>query len=148
MTQEQKLALVAQLAQAKSQGDVEAALAIYHPEVELSWPSLGAMTRGTEAVRQGLETFFRVFPDYRISLTSSRMAGEVLMADAQATLTPHVGAEVGRTVSLPVRLEFHFSQERVRKEVFGLNHDQLLALAGVSLPDFVQALSAPRQATA
>lgn len=148
MTQEQKLALVAQLAQAKSQGDVEAALAIYHPEVELSWPSLGAITRGTEAVRQALELFFRVFPDYRISLTSSHMAGDVLMADAQATLTPHTGAGAGagRTVSLPVRLEFHFSQERVRKEVFELNHDQLLALAGVSLPDFVQALSAPRLA--
>jgi hypothetical protein len=148
MTQEQKLALVAQLARVKSQGDVEAALAIYHPEVELSWPSLGSMARGTEAVRQGLETFFRVFPDYRISLTSSCMAGEVLMADAQATLTPHVGAGAGRTVSLPVQLEFHFSQERVRKEVFELNRDQLLALAGISLPDFVQALSAPRLAIA
>lgn len=148
MTQEQKLALVAQLAQAKSQGDVEAALAIYHPEVELSWPSLGAITRGTEAVRQALELFFRVFPDYRISLTSSHMAGEALMADAQATLTPHTGAGAGLTVSLPVRLEFHFSQERVRKEVFELNHHQLLALAGVSLPDLVQALSAPRLAMA
>lgn len=148
MTQEQKLALVAQLARVKNQGGVEAALAIYHPEVELSWPSLGSIARGTEAVRQGLEMFFRVFPDYRISLTSSRMEGEVLMADAQATLTPHVGAGVGRTVSLPVQLEFHFSQERVRKEVFELNRDQLLALAGISLPDFVQALSAPRLAIA
>lgn len=148
MTQEQKLAMVAQLARVKNQGDVEAALAIYHPEVELSWPSLGSIARSTAAVRQGLERFFRVFPDYRISLTSSRMEGEVLMADAQATLTPHVGAGVGRTVSLPVLLEFHFSQDRIRKEVFELNVDQLLALTGVSLPDFVQALSAPRPAIA
>lgn len=147
MTQEQMLALVAQLARVKSQGDIEAALAIYHPEIELSWPALGSITRGTDAVRNGLERFFRVFPDYRISLTSSRMEGDVLMVGAQATLTPHVGAEAGRTVSLPVLLAFHFSQGRVRKEVFELNVDQLLEQAGISLPDFVQAWSAPRLAT-
>lgn len=83
MTQEQMLALVAQLARVKSQGDIEAALAIYHPEIELSWPALGSITRGTDAVRNGLERFFRVFPDYRISLTSSRMEGDVLMVGAQ-----------------------------------------------------------------
>src|SRR4051794_40635059 len=70
--------IVSELARVKSEQDIEAALAIYHPEGVLQSPPMGARSHGADELRRGLEIFFKFAPDYSVQLTGQAADRETL----------------------------------------------------------------------
>ena len=56
--------IVSDLMAAKQAHDIDALIALYHPDCTFEQPSLGVSSRGHEAIRPGLEAFAKHFPDY------------------------------------------------------------------------------------
>lgn len=129
-------ALVNQLADVKSRQDINGALDIYHPQVQLITPSLNAQSVGAEQARQQLEIFFNVFPDYSVTLHEHAFNDNLMLATGEVTLTPTLTPPISQkqfpTVTVPVFIEFHFKDEKIVKEVFNLDIEHIFKKSGLT----------------
>ena len=132
----QMLEQVTALAQAKNQQDIESSLGIYHQDAELITPSLNAHGIGAAQVRQQLELFFNVFPDYKVTLEQHAFNGNLLLATGQVTVTPTLSPAISNkplpTVTVPVFIEFHFKDGKITKEVFHLDIEHIYKKSGLT----------------
>lgn len=133
MNQAQMLALTCELASVKSQQDIQAALNIYHPDIELISPSFDSLSRGTAETEKNLQVFFALFPDYHVTLTEHACKGAMMLATGQVSLTPKIPGYPCPKVTVPVFLELHFKDERIVKETFFLDAGLICKRAGITL---------------
>lgn len=93
LTKQEKIGIVTALMQAKQSHDIDALLALYHPDCILEQPSLGIRSCGHEQIRPGLEAFARHFPDYERSFEGFAEDNETLVCwgHASMTLTGEIG---------------------------------------------------------
>ena len=143
ISQSKMLTLVTDLALAKSQQDIETALDIYHPQVELITPSLNAKGMGTEQARQQLELFFNVFPDYTVSLDQHAFNDNLMLAFGTVSVTPTIAPAITQKqfekVIVPVFIEFHFKDGKISKEVFNLDYGHIFKKSGLTKQELYMA---------
>ena len=139
MNKSKMISLVSELARVKSGQDTVAALAIYHPDIELVSPSFNALARGSEQVAQQLNVFFSLFPDYQVSIEQQAVNEDVLLATGQVWVTPHIPGKQCPRIQLPVFIEFHFRENRISKEVFYLDAGMVCKKAGITAQDLANA---------
>ena len=139
ITNQKMQALVTQLAQLKSEQNIMAALEIYHPKIELITPSLNVRGVGHHEARQQLEIFFNVFPDYGVTLEEHAFNENLMLATGQVTVTPTLAPSVSKkifpTVTVPVFIEFHFSADKICKEVFHFDIEHIFKKSGLRKQD-------------
>ncbi len=138
--QDQKYALVTELARAKSEQNIEAATAIYHPNAEMSAPSFGSVAKGSTEIAQQLSVFFSLFPDYEIVLEQYAINENVMLATGQASITLTGSAKTCPRIQVPVFIEFHFHENRISKEVFYLDAGLICRKSGVNPEEFFGAM--------
>jgi len=136
------ISLVANLAKVKSEQNITAALEIYHPEVELQSPGFGALAKGGKEVRQQLNLFFGLFPDYEVTLTQQALNDEVLLATGVVSITLNSPTKACPRIQVPVFMEFHFLDEKISKEVFFLDAGMVCRKSGVSVDELSSAIQA------
>lgn len=136
ISHKQMFALATELTQAKNQQDIETSLEIYHQQVELITPSLNAKGIGCEKARQQLELFFNVFPDYEVSLDQHAFNDNLMLAFGTVSVTPTIAPSITQQqfekISVPVFIEFHFKDNKISKEVFNLDYEQVFKKSGLS----------------
>ncbi|GEC57151.1 putative ester cyclase [Bradyrhizobium japonicum] len=114
--------IVSELARVKSEQDIEAALAIYHPEGILQSPPMGARSRGADELRRSLEIFFKFAPDYSVQLTGQAADGDTLCSWGTISFTPAYtfrGEKPnGARVTTPVFILFRFKDRKIVWESF------------------------------
>jgi len=132
-------AIVARLAQVKSEQNIPAALDIYHPNAELISPSFQSTAEGSKQIQQQLEIFFRLFPDYEVSLDQQAINGHVMLASGQVRLTPQIPDKVCPQIQLGVFIEFHFHQERISREIFHLDAGLICKKSAISIEELNRA---------
>lgn len=132
--------LVARLAAVKSRGDIAAALELYHPEAELLCPPWGSASRGRTEIRKGLEAFYRLVPDYGVTLERCATAGDTLCAWGRIamTLTATFRGDRpnGHRVSTPVFILFRFRDRRIAWESFHFDLADVARQSGVPAEAF------------
>ncbi len=133
------LSLVSDLANVKSEQNILAALAIYHPEIELLSPSFNAHAKGSEEVKQQLNVFFSLFPDYDVTLDQHAINGNVMLATGQAWITLTIPEKKCPRIQMPVFIEFHFHEDRISKEIFFLDAGMVCKKSGVTPKELAQA---------
>lgn len=132
MTENQMLALSQELARVKSEQNVLAAVAIYHPEIELVAPGFDSVSRGSTEVEASLRLFFTLFPDYRVTLKQHAFNGSLMLATGEVQVTPWLPERSCPQVRVPVFLELHFQDNRIRKETFFLDVGLICKRAGIT----------------
>ena len=149
ITEAQMLALSSELARVKSRQNVEAALAIYHPDIELVSPSFESVSRGVVEAEKNLRVFFALFPDYHVTLADYACKGPLLLATGEVSVTPRIPGHPCPRVTVPVFLELWFEDERIIKETFFLDVRLICKRAGIT-PEQLQAaaINARRSAPA
>ncbi|WP_247497320.1 nuclear transport factor 2 family protein [Bradyrhizobium sp. 149] len=127
--------IVSELARVKSEQDIEAALAIYHPEGVLQSPPMGARSQGADELRRGLEIFFRFAPDYSVQLTGQAADGDTLCSWGTISFTPaysfHGAKPNGARVTTPVFILFRFKDRKIVWESFHFDLADVAHQAGV-----------------
>ncbi|MBO4220855.1 steroid delta-isomerase [Bradyrhizobium neotropicale] len=127
--------IVSELAAVKSKQDIEAALAIYHPEGVLQSPPMGARSQGADELRRGLEIFFKFAPDYSVQLTGQAADGDTLCSWGTISFTPAYtfrGAKPnGARVTTPVFILFRFKDRKIVWESFHFDLADVAHQAGV-----------------
>ena len=102
---------------AKKAHDVEALLALYHPDCVLEQPSLGVRSQGHGAIRPGLVAFAKFFPDYERDFEGMAFDGPTLVSwgTARLTLTGEFNGHVanGSRASVMTFVVFRFEDERI-----------------------------------
>lgn len=136
-------AIVGELARVKSRQDVEAALAIYHPDGVLLSPPLGARSEGSEQLRKGLETFFRFAPDYSVTLSGQAADNDTLCAWGEISFTPAYtfrGEILGNVrATTPVFILFRFRDRKIVWESFHFDLADVARQVGVPAEAFQRA---------
>lgn len=132
ITEAEMLALASELAGVKSRQDIAAALAIYHPDIELVSPSFESISQGAAEVQRSLQVFFTLFPDYRVSLVEHACKGAMMLATGQVSVTPQIPGHSCPRVTVPVFLELHFEDKRIVKETFFLDAGLVCKRAGIT----------------
>lgn len=136
----QMKSIVGELARVKGRQNVEAALAIYHPEGELVSPPMGSASNGADEIRKSLETFFRFAPDYSPKLSGMAADGDTLCAwgdiSFTPTYTPRGDKPNGSSVTTPVFILFRFKDDRVAWESFHFDVADVARQAGVPAEAF------------
>lgn len=132
ITEAKMFALTSKLARVKSQQNIAAALAIYHPDIELVAPSFGSVSRGVDAAKKNMHVFFRLFPDYYVTLTDYACKGEMMLVVGEVSVTPHIVGHQCPRVTVPVFIEFRFKDERIIKEIFFLDAGLICKQAGIT----------------
>lgn len=127
--------LVNQLAQAKSEQNIEAALRPYHQHIEIVAPSLDSVSNGKQAVRKGLIGFFKLLPDYQVKLSQFAYNHGVMLSSGTVTATPNTNNPAVKTATIPVCIEFHFKDDAISKEIFHLDMGLLCRKANISPSD-------------
>jgi len=133
------LSLVTELADVKSRQDIAAALAIYHPDIELISPSFNSDIKGGVDVGQQLAVFFKLFPDYEVSLDQYAANEKVMLATGQVSVTANIPGKNCPRIQLPVFIEFHFHESRISKEVFYLDAGLVCKKSGITPEDLANA---------
>lgn len=123
--------LATDLAAAKSQQDIPAALEIYHPDIELIVPGSDSYTKGRAEVGIQLNMFFKIFPDYTAVLDQYAFNETVMLATGQVCLTPYIPGKDCPRIQLPVFFEFGIRDNKISKEVFVLDVGMLCKKAGI-----------------
>lgn len=141
MTEAKMLALTKELARVKSRQDIAAALAIYHPDIELISPGFESTCRGQMEVKKGLLFFFALLPDYQVTLLSHACNGPMMLAVGEVSLTPRIPDHPCPRVSIPVFIEFHFNEERISKEIFGLDIGLICKKAAITPQQWTAAIA-------
>jgi len=140
-TEAEMRSLVAGLAKAKSKQNIAEALEVYHPEAVMEAPGLGGLAKGHSEIDQQLRVFFRLLPDYRVELETHAFKGEIMLATGRVIACLSVLEKDCPSVSIPVFFEFHFSQEKISKEVFHLDAGVLSRKSGVKIEDLFKAMA-------
>lgn len=141
LTETEMLAITTELARVKSRGDSVAALAIYHPEIELASPGFASVSRGRAEVGRSLAVFFALFPDYRVTLTNHACRGDMMLATAEVSFTPAIPGVSCPHLTVPVFIEFHFRDGLISREVFGLEMSVVCQRAGITEQQWQAAVS-------
>lgn len=127
--------IVSELARVKSEQDIEAALAIYHPEGILQSPPMGARSHGADELRRGLEIFFKFAPDYSVELTGQAADGDTLCSWGTISFTPaytfREAKPNGARVTTPVFILFRFKDRKIAWESFHFDLADVAHQAGV-----------------
>lgn len=150
ITEAEMLALTSELARVKSRQNIAAALAIYHPDIELVSPSFESISRGAAEAEKNLHVFFALFPDYRVTLADYACKGPMMLATGEVSVTPRIPGHPCPRVTVPVFLELRFEDERIIKETFFLDAGLICKRAGIT-PEQLRAAatnasqSTPRQ---
>ncbi|MQY27477.1 hypothetical protein NRB56_30600 [Nocardia sp. RB56] len=124
------------LATAKSRQDVPAALALFHPDMELVTPAFGTTARGLAENERALRRFFASFPDYHVELSGHADDGATLVCwgTARMTMTGNRFGVIpnGRRAEIAVFITFTFADDRIAGESFHFDLADLCAQSGVS----------------
>ncbi len=137
---------------AKSQQDVEAALAACSDDFVLDTPAFGTTARGKEEARAQLGLFFTAFPDYRVELEGIAAEGRSVACWGTAHLTfagPLLDLRpTGRSATLPFVSVFACEPSAVRAERFHVDLATLCAQLGVPLAEMNAVLGLAGQSAA
>jgi len=89
LTKDEKIARIAELKVAKRTHNIDALIALYHPDVVLEQRSLGIRSHGYAELRPGLVAFAKHFPDYEREFGGFAEYGDTLIAwgETKVTLT-------------------------------------------------------------
>ncbi|WP_280702335.1 nuclear transport factor 2 family protein [Kitasatospora sp. GP82] len=140
ITRESAIDIVRRLAAVKSRQDVQAAMAIYHPEAVLESPTLGSRYEGP-AITKALENWFAFAPDYRVDLDGHALDGRTLCCWGHISLTPAftAGGAVpnGESARVNAFILFHFREGQVLWESFHFDVAALARQCGVAATDLV-----------
>ena len=132
ITEAEMLAVSSRLASVKSQQDIAAALAIYHPDIELISPSFDSVSRGEAEAEKNLHVFFALFPDYQVALSEYACKDAMMLATGTVSVTPQIPDHPCPRVTVPVFLELHFEGELIVKETFFLDAGLICKRAGIT----------------
>jgi steroid delta-isomerase-like uncharacterized protein len=131
---------------AKSQQDVDAALAPCGDGFVLDTPAFGTTARGKDEARAQLEVFFAVFPDYRVEVDGIAAEGRSVACWGTAHMTfggPFLGlAPTGRTAHVPFVSVFACDATAVHGERFYFDLATLCAQIDVPVAEMTGALAA------
>jgi predicted ester cyclase len=138
------LALVQELARAKSQQDVIGALEVQHSEMLLESPAFGSVARGRNDNARVLQRFFKTFPDYHVELEGYACSEESLVCWGKVRMTM-TGARFGVVTNgsraeLPVFMRFTFRDDLIASEYFLIDLATLCQQSGVSTDAVLQTL--------
>ncbi|MEU1041493.1 ester cyclase [Streptomyces sp. NPDC005551] len=136
MDGERMYQLARELAAAKNDQDVPAALELFHSDMTLWAPALGTKACGRTANEEALLRFFATFPDYAVSLDGHAADHETLTCWGTAGMTmtgDRFGViPTGRRAELPVFIQFTFKDDLIASERFFFDLCELCAQSGVS----------------
>ncbi|MDV2475719.1 nuclear transport factor 2 family protein [Rhodococcus zopfii] len=136
------IAVAEALAEAKSRQDVQAAMAIYHPDAVLESPSLGTRYEGAQ-IESAIEGWFAFAPDYRVRLDGRGWDDGTLCCWGSIVFTPAFtfsGAiPNGERVEVPVFILFGFDDGRVAWESFHFDVAAAARQCGVGVDALVGA---------
>ncbi|MGW4380418.1 ester cyclase [Kitasatospora sp. NPDC004531] len=124
-------------AEAKSRGDVPAALTACHPDVVFETVPFQAVARGVAEAARQFTGFLRAFPDYRVELEYLNEAAGGLVVGAgtvRATMAgPLAGIEpTGRTYALPFACHWRVWNGLIAHERFFFDLNQMCEQLGLS----------------
>lgn len=135
-TTETMFARVAELGAAKSRQDVTAAMLVQHDDMVLDVPPLGARIEGKPANGAALNGFFKIFPDYAVTLEGHARADEELICWGQVRMTlssNRYGVDpTGKTARFPAFFRFMFRDGLIVREYFLWDLAEACAQWGVS----------------
>jgi steroid delta-isomerase-like uncharacterized protein len=142
--------LVETYARAKSRADAAGALAVCHDDFELETLAFGLTSRGKAETAQQLEAFFRVFPDYGVTLEglTSGEAGVGCWGTVRMTMQgdlPGIAA-TGKRAELPFFCVFTFRDGLLAKERFFFDLAAFCEGIGVRLDELQAVFAALRSA--
>ncbi|HZR84020.1 MAG TPA: nuclear transport factor 2 family protein [Candidatus Binatia bacterium] len=124
---------------AKSQQDIDAALAVCSEDFVLETMPLGLAARGRGEARRQLETFFGAFPDYRVTVEGIAAEGASVACWGRALMTfdgPFLGfAPTGRAADLPFVSVFACEGGALRGERFYFDLATLCDRIGVPVAE-------------
>ncbi|QKV97479.1 ester cyclase [Streptomyces sp. NA02950] len=124
------------LADAKSRGDVPAALRLFHSDIVLETPAFGTTARGLAENEKVLKRFFASFPDYEVDLRGHVGNDDTLVCWGTARLTmtgDRFGVlPNGRRAEIPVFIQFAFKDGLIAGERFFFDLATLCDQSGVS----------------
>ncbi|UFW46478.1 MULTISPECIES: nuclear transport factor 2 family protein [Bradyrhizobium] len=127
--------IVFELARVKSRQDVEAALAIYHPDGVLLAPPMNARSEGSAQLRKGLERFFQLAPDYAVQLDGLSADGDTLCGWGKIAFTPAFtfrgDKPNGSRIETPAFILFRFRDCKIIWESFHFDLADVARQAGV-----------------
>jgi hypothetical protein len=136
--------LVRAYGHSKSEQDVEAALALCHPDFVIDTVPFGLATRDGADTRAQLGLFFSVFPYYRAEsegIVSGHDGGAWWGRVSMTFGGPLLGhAPTGRRAELPAFSVFEFRDGLLARERFMFDLPSLCAGIGLPLPDLLAAL--------
>ncbi|MBL4790985.1 MAG: nuclear transport factor 2 family protein [Kordiimonadaceae bacterium] len=137
MNKKEMIACVTALAQAKSRQNIAEALEVYHPDVEMITPAFAAHARGREETGRQLGSFFKLFPDYAVAISSYTKAEDILLADGIVTVTPNTKSGTAKTAKVPVTMVFEFKDNTISKETFNIDLELVSEAAGIPLSELL-----------
>jgi hypothetical protein len=143
--------LVRAYACAKSAQDVAAALAVCHEGFCLESVGFGLASRDRKQAEQQLELFFRVFPDYAVTLEGMAEGDDHVATWGRARMT-FAGELFGRapthrTADLPVACVFGFRDGLLAGERFFFDLAGLCEGIGVPVEELSRTLGSIREAS-
>jgi steroid delta-isomerase-like uncharacterized protein len=135
---------------AKSQQDVDAALALCSEDFLLDTPPFATAARGKDEARLQLELFFSVFPDYRVTVEGIAAEGDAVACWGRAHMT-FAGSfldvpPTGRSAELPFVSVFTCGSGSVRGERFYFDLATLCSQIGVPVERMQRTLGLLREA--
>ncbi|MGF6757443.1 nuclear transport factor 2 family protein [Paraburkholderia sp. GAS42] len=137
--------VLAKLGAAKSRQDLDEAMRLYHPEMVLDIPCFDGVYKGETNLRNILTTFFKIFPDYSVSLDNQwEHNGHILvLGKISVTLTGEFEGHKanGKRVTVPVFMDFTFRDERCDYELFLFDAASVCRAAAVPTDAFVRSLA-------
>jgi len=140
-TETEMLSLVAGLAKAKSEQNIAEALKVYHPDAVMVAPGLGGQAKGHSEIDQQPKVFFRLLPDYRVELGAHAFKGEIMLATGKVIASLNVLEKDGPSIVVPAFFEFHFSEQKISREVFHLDAGILSRKSGVKIEEIFKAMA-------
>jgi len=145
-----KTALVRCYGLAKSRQDVEAALAICHPDFSIETVSFGVASADRADTAAQLGVFFTAFPDYGVTLAGLACGTGSATCWGTARMTFAGGflglAPTGRTATLPFFCVFDFQDGLLRRERFFFDCATLCEQIGLPIAALSETLRQVRPA--
>lgn len=128
--------LVSKLATCKSRGDVNASLALMHPDMVLDSPGFGTRAIGLDDNKKVLHRLFTGFPDYSVSMEGCAASPTVYSCWGRVKMTmegERFGVKPnGKGAELPAAFQFGFRGGLIVYERMLIDMASLCAQNGVS----------------
>lgn len=140
-TEAEMLSLVDRLAKAKGEQNIAAALAVYHSEALMEAPGFAGLAKGHGEIDRQLKVFFSLIPDYRVELERHAFNDQVMLATGSVFATLNIRGKKCPSICLPAFFEFHFTEQRISKEVFHLDVSLICRKSGVTIEDLFLAMA-------